>query len=179
MAERRIVLLTGERQAGKSTVCRKLVDKLRSADYRVSGLLTRRTGYHDLEVTELHTSQVYPLTLPFDAQTDRILGNFIFSPEAIQRSTAALDTCFPAQVFFLDELGPLEFEHHQGWVNAITLLAKQDYSIAFVVVRPTLLMPAVKALPAAIYTVAHVKEENRDALPDSLFQMVGSLCCYA
>ena len=153
MPERRIVLLTGERQIGKSTVCRKLVANLRNAEYKVSGLLTRRTGEHDLEVTELHTSHVYPLTLPFDSRTDRLLGNFIFSPEAIRRSTAALATSFPAQVFFLDELGPLELQHHQGWVNVIELLAEQDYSIAFVVVRPTLLMAAIDALPATFYTV--------------------------
>ena len=172
MPEPRIVLLTGERQIGKSTVCRKLVEHLRSIDYQVSGLLTRRTGSHDLEVTELHTEQAYPLTLPFDPQADRLLGNFIFSSEAVHRSTRALDTCFPAQVFFLDELGPLELQHHKGWVKAITLLAEQDYGIAFIVVRPTLLMQAVEALPATFYTVVRVKEDNRDTLPDYLFSMV-------
>ena len=101
MTEPHIVLLTGERQIGKSTLCYKLVDCLRDNGYRVSGLLTRRTGGHDLEVTEIHTAQTYPLTLPFDSQVDRLLGNFIFSPEAIDRSNSALDTSFPTQIFIL------------------------------------------------------------------------------
>ncbi len=167
-----IVLVTGERQIGKSTVCQKLVKRLSRADYQLSGLLTRRTGPHDLEVTELHTAQTYSLTVPFDPKVDRPLGNFMFSPEAIRRSNAALDTCFPIQVFFLDELGPLELQHHKGWVKVIAMLAEQAYGIAFVVIRPTLLMQAIDAFSATIYTVVRVRENNRDALPVTLYRMV-------
>ena len=167
-----IVLVTGERQLGKSTVCRKLVQHLQGADYQLSGLLTRRTGPHDLAVTELHTSQTYPLTMPFDPEVDRPLGNFLFSPDAVRRSNAALDTSFPTQIFFLDELGPLELQHNKGWAKVIQLLAKQAYGMAFIVIRPALLMQAIDALASAIYTVVRVRENNRDALPDTLYRMV-------
>ena len=175
MPESNIVLLTGERQIGKSTLCRKLVDRLRNSGYQISGLLTRRTGSHDLETWELHTGQTYPLTLPFDPQADRPLGNFLFSPDAIHRSAAALDSCFPTKVFFLDELGPLELKHRQGWVNIIMLLAEQNYGIAFIVVRPELLGHAIDALPATVYTVVRVREDNRDALLDELYRRVFQL----
>lgn len=172
MPEPNIVLVTGERQIGKSTVCRKLVQRLQKAEYQLSGLLTQRTGTHDLEVTELHTAQTYPLTLPFDPQVDRPLGNFLFSPDAVRRSNAAFDTCFPTQIFFLDELGPLELKHHKGWIRVIPMLRKQVVGLAFVVIRPTLLMEAMDALSAPLYKVVRVRQDNRNALPDILYHMV-------
>jgi nucleoside-triphosphatase THEP1 len=172
MPDQNIVLLTGERQIGKSTLCRKLVDRLYDDGYQVSGLLTRRTGSHDLEVTEIHTAKTYPLTLPFVPQVERPLGHFLFSPEAVARSNKALDTSFPTRVFILDELGPLELKHHKGWVKVINMLAEQVYNTAIIVVRPELLGEAIDAFPATVYTVVCVREDNRDSLVDSLYKIV-------
>jgi nucleoside-triphosphatase THEP1 len=172
MPEPNIVLLTGQRQIGKSMLCRKLVDCLLDNGYQVKGLLTRRTGSHDLEVTEIHTAQTYPLTLPFNPGADRLIGNFLFSPESFHRSNRALEVSFPTQVFFLDELGPLELTHHKGWVKVIQMLAEEVYGIAFVVVRPELLAQAIDAFPATVYTVVCVREDNRDGLLDTLYHMV-------
>jgi nucleoside-triphosphatase THEP1 len=171
MPEHNIVLLTGERQIGKSTLCRKLVGRLFDGGYQVSGLLTRRTGSHDLEVTEIHTAQTYPLTLPFDPRVERPLGHFLFSPEAVELSNKALDTSFPTQVFVLDELGPLELRHHQGWVKVIYMLAEQVYNAAIIVVRPELLGEAIDAFQATVYTVVNIREDNRDALVDTIYNM--------
>jgi nucleoside-triphosphatase THEP1 len=172
MREPRIVLLTGERQIGKSTLCGKLAQRLAHAGYQVSGLLTRRTGFHDLEVTELHTGQTYPLTRPFDPNVNRPLGNFIFSPDAVERSNQAFQTCFPTQVFILDELGPLEFVHQKGWASVIPMIAHEVYGLAVMVVRPELLTQAMDAFAMGYYAVIYVRQENRDTLPDSVYHYV-------
>jgi nucleoside-triphosphatase THEP1 len=169
MLKQNIVLLTGARQTGKSTLCRKLVYRLRENGYQVSGLLTRRTGSHDLEVTEIHTASTYPLTLPFDPQAERHLGQFLFSREAVERSNKALDSCFPTQVFILDELGPLEFTYHKGWVKVFRMLPEKQYRTAIIVIRPELLGQAIDAFCATVYTVVNVREENRDTLVDKLY----------
>ncbi|MDF1513145.1 MAG: nucleoside-triphosphatase [Anaerolineae bacterium] len=165
-----LILLTGERQIGKSTVCRQLVELLRQANYQLSGLLTRRTGPNDLEVTELPTEKAYALTLPFDPLVSRPLGNFLFSPDALNRSRTALETCFPTQIFFLDELGPLELQHNQGWANVLPLLRQQSYETAVVVIRPGLLLQAMQLLSSSIYTVVWVREDNRNILPKAIFR---------
>jgi nucleoside-triphosphatase THEP1 len=172
MPEHNIVLLTGERQVGKSTLCRKLANLFQEDGFQITGLLTDRAGDHDLVVTELRTGQTYPLTLPFNPVVDRLLGRFIFSPAALQRSNCALKASFPTQVFILDELGPLEFVHHAGWVEAFRLLAEQAYDTAFVVVRPELLDKAIGTFPASVYTVVCVREDNRDVLLSTLYKMV-------
>lgn len=67
----------------------------------------------------------------------------------------------------MDELGPLEFMHGQGWVIAFAILAGSNYPHAFVVVRLELLAAAVARWGASCYTVVHVTVQNRDGLAQS------------
>ncbi|RLC83842.1 MAG: hypothetical protein DRI37_09755 [Chloroflexi bacterium] len=176
MPRSRIMLLVGERQVGKSVVCQKLTRLLRETSIAVSGLLTRRTGPHALEVTEIHTSARYPLTLPFDDTAGVALTHFRMDLQAMARSAAALEGAFPTQVFILDELGPLELELKQGWSHALQLLRRKRYTLALIVVRPELLVEAIWQLPISVYTVIRVTPQNRDALPASLYQIAYEWC---
>jgi nucleoside-triphosphatase THEP1 len=176
MLEPRIVLLTGNRQIGKSTACISLVHMLRETKLKVAGLITQRTGPDDLTLHELHSGGIYPLTLPLDSDNGFLVGHFRFSPEALARGNQALDTCFPTQVFILDEVGPMELIYGQGWIRAITLLRRRHYRIAFIVVRPELLVPAMRQLPLSFYTVIHLTAEIRDSVPASLFTIAMDAC---
>lgn len=174
MSGPRIILITGERQIGKSTVCAKLVDSLRSRRVQVSGLLTRRTGPDDLRVTELHSGATYPLTVSRSPDQERAIpvGHFQMDRAAMRRSENALDAGFPTQVFILDEIGPLELIRGQGWVRALELLRRSRYDVGFIVIRPELLVRAIWQLPVSSCTVVDVTRETRDALPASLLTLV-------
>ncbi len=176
MSKPQIILLTGKRQVGKSTLCLRLVKLAREEGLTVAGLITRRTGPHDLEVLELTSGQAYALTLPFDAPDGVAFSNFRMDPAAVSRSALALEESFPTDVFVLDEIGPLELVHHRGWSRALTLLAGSDYKIAFVVVRPELLLEAILQFPKPTYTVVHVLSDNRDHLPSQLLKTAWRLC---
>ncbi len=176
MLEPRIVLLTGNRQIGKSTACVSLVHMLRETDIKVSGLITQRTGPDDLAVHELHSGDTYPLTLPLNSHTGFRVGHFRFSVEALARSDQALDACFPTQVFILDEIGPMELIYGQGWVRVITLLRRRNYRVGFIVVRPELLVQAIRQLPLTYYTVIHLTAEIRDSVPAALFGITTNVC---
>ncbi len=176
MLEPKIVLLTGNRQIGKSTACFCLADMLRQTDLKVSGLLTQRTGEHELCVTELHSGETYPLTLPTTSNTGFVVGHFRFASEAIARSEKALDACFPTQVFILDEIGPLELIYGQGWVRALKLLRRHSYRVAFVVVRPELVVRAICQLPLSFYTVINITRDIRDTVPAALFSIATEAC---
>ena len=84
---------------------------------------------------------------------------------AMARSARALAGSFPTQVFVLDEVGPLEFKHRQGWVDALALLARESYVFAVLVVRPSLVGQAVVELPATVYWVVHVTPYTREEVP--------------
>ncbi len=176
MLEPRIVLLTGERQVGKTTLCLRLTDILRQAGLKVTGLITQHTGPHDLEVHELSGNAVYPLTLPYDAEAGLLMGRFRMDPTALQQGCQAIRASFPTQIFILDEIGPLELLRGQGWASALNLLRHEKLVLAFVVVRSELLIKAICHLPASFYTVVRVTHKNRDSLPHSLGQAAIELC---
>ncbi len=165
-----IILITGEMQAGKSTLCQKLAQRFREKGIFVTGLVTEHPAPHSLVVAALHTNERYLLTCPFESEQGTALTHFRMNPAAMARSAEALPTSFPTQIFILDELGPLELLRGEGWMAVLHLLASEEYKIAFIVVRPTLLAQAIQQLPCDIYTVAHITLENRDSLAETLFQ---------
>lgn len=168
-----IVLVTGERQVGKSTACLRAVALMRRAGLAVSGLVTERTGPHDLSVRELHTGMAYPLTLPFAEGDDRPLMNFRMDPAAMARSVAALARGFPTDVAVIDELGPLELKRGRGWITALDYLRDEVYGVAIVVIRPELLWVGMQALSSGVYTVVSVTFENREHVPATLAEIAG------
>lgn len=164
MSTPQIIVITGARNAGKSQLCRRLAEAGRQAGAQVTGLLTRHTGPHSLEVQELATGEGYPLTLPYASAGGIALSRFHMAPAAFARSAQALERSFPTELFFLDELGPVELERGEGWVVALRLLREAAYCAAVIVIRPELLAEGLARLPHTLYTVAHITPENRDVL---------------
>ncbi len=171
-----IILITGERQTGKTTLCFNLVAALQASGINVTGVLTRHVGPNDLEAVEVAAGQQYALTLPFSPDHGGALSRFRMDPEALERSRRTLADSFPTQVFVVDEIGPLELRHGQGWDHVPTLLARDDYTVALIVVRPELLGEAIARMPASIYTVAKVTVQTRDALAVSLRDTLFEVC---
>lgn len=165
-----IILITGGMRVGKSTLCQKLVQRFREHGIAVAGLITQHSTPHSLEGVALHTAERYLLTYPFESEQGIALTYFRMNPAAMAHSAEALTTSFPTQVFILDELGPLELLRGEGWITALHLLAREEYAVAFIVVRPTLLAHAIQQLPLNSYTVANVTLENRELLAEVLFQ---------
>ena len=169
-----IILLSGPRQAGKSTLCRKLVAALQRDHLTVAGLLTTHTGPHDLEVSEIHSGARYALTLPFGDGVGAELGRFRMDAAAAARGIASLTRALPAAALVIDELGPLEFKLGRGWLPALSLLQAECCRAAVLVVRPELLGEAFAHLPTAIATVVYVTLENRDALLEALLRLISA-----
>jgi nucleoside-triphosphatase THEP1 len=171
-----IILITGVRQIGKTTLCQHVVADLQAANLTVSGLLTQHTGSHSLRAMDVVSGKTFDLTLPFEQTGGVKLKHFRMDPVAMAQSAEAVRASFPTQVFFLDELGPLELKKGQGWRLVIDLLKDAEYRIAFIVVRPELLVEAIYQLPAEIYPVVNVKMENRAALPERLCRLAMTAC---
>ncbi len=164
----RIILLSGPRQVGKSTLCRKLVARLHENTVGVAGFLTIHTGSHDLEVMELHSGEQYPLTLPFDDGAGAELGRFRMDGAALNRGLLSLQGALPTDVLIVDELGPLEFRLGRGWLPVLNLLRADCCHVAVLVVRPELLAEALEKLPGPVTTVIYVTLENRDRMLGTL-----------
>ena len=77
------------------------------------------------------------------------LGYWRFDPSALAWGNDLLASCLPADLFIVDELGPLELLRGAGWQNALQALRQRTYKIGIAVVRPSLLDVAQDIYPHA------------------------------
>ena len=173
----RIVILTGERSAGKTTVCRKTITLAQAQGYICSGVLTLSDANDVRDVLDVHSGRVRRLTIePNDLDTDSsavvVQGRFRFDPKIMDWGNDVLAQVTACHLLVVDELGPLEIERGQGWQKAFDALRGNNYTLALIVVRPKLLRQAKLKLPARPTTILTVDTHNRDGLPNVLLEML-------
>jgi nucleoside-triphosphatase THEP1 len=175
----RIVILTGERGVGKSTVCHKTVGLAQARQYTCGGILTLSHSNGGRDVLDVRSGDVRRLTLEPDAgegvfHEGVIQGRFRFDPAVLAWGNDVLSRAAPCHLLVVDELGPLEMERGRGWVKAFDVLEDTDFTLALVVVRPELLARVQLKLPTSATTVFTVTGRNRDGLPDALLKVLES-----
>lgn len=153
---RSLWLVTAARKTGKTTYCRALASQARAAGWQVAGLLSPAVFENGLKIgilTEnLGTGEIRPLAIQATAASslpgtfDLPFGTWRFSSATLAWGDHCLETCLPCDLFIVDELGPLELIHHQGWKSALQVLRQRHYRLGLVVVRPELVETARQVL---------------------------------
>ena len=151
-----LYLLTAPSGAGKTTFCAALADQARAAGWDVAGLLSPPVFENGQKVgilaQNLRSGETRPLaqlsTFHPPLSTFHFpLGQWLFSPSALAWGNDLLVSCLPADLFIVDELGPLELIRGEGWVNALEALRSRRYKIGLVVIRPELVETGRNMLP--------------------------------
>ena len=167
----RIIVLTGERGIGKSTVCRETVALAQDTGYACGGLVT--LAHDDVrEVLDVNSGDVRRLTQEGDTAQTVEQGRFRFDPAVLAWGNRALIRATPGDLLVVDEIGPLELERGTGWMNAFDVLRGRDFRLALVVIRPELVAQAQRRLPDCATVIIDVTRENRDQLPGTLMGML-------
>lgn len=167
----RVIILTGERGVGKSTVCRKAVALARREGYACAGILT--LAHHGVrEVLDVRSGRHWRLTTASEGGRAVTQGRFRFNPQTLSWGSTALSQAIPCDLLVIDEVGPLELVRGEGWVSAFDVLRTGGYALALLVVRPGLIAQARDRLGACALEVLTVTRENRDSLPIRLAEMV-------
>jgi nucleoside-triphosphatase THEP1 len=137
-----IVLLTGESGCGKTTLCARVVASLKARGLDVAGVLTlprlANGAKVGMDVEDVRTGQ--HCALAERAANGEGTANLAwkFNPAGVEWGARILCDATPCDVLVVDELGPLELVHAQGWVIALDILCAGEYRDALVVVRPGL-----------------------------------------
>jgi nucleoside-triphosphatase THEP1 len=130
-----VVIITGERGAGKTTLAAAVVELLRATDVRVGGVLapgTYRDGRrYSFDVVAVATGERRPLSCrdPKDGWVEERC--FWADPEALALGNAAL-CADDADVVVVDEVGPWELAG-SGWAARLGALVRAPAALLLVV----------------------------------------------
>jgi len=163
------ILVSGDRGAGKTTLCLKAVEALQKRGVRCGGVLCPKLLDGDgkvlgIEVLDLGESPPPRRVL---ARTDRRLDGpctgayhfsaegFRFGQEALARGAAGADT------LVADELGPLEMRG-QGFVNLLELALDASIRLMIISVRPSLVEEVRQRLKGFRVVLVRVDAASRE-----------------
>lgn len=166
----RVIVLTGERGAGKSTVCRETIALAQAKGYTCGGVLTLSQPDGVLDVLDVQSGDIRRLTVGLGAGPAVIQGRFRFDPSTLAWGNEAIASAAVCNLLVIDEVGPLEIERGGGWQSAFGTLKEGGFSLALVVVRPELMVQAQLRLSATATTVMAVTFDTRDSLPAILLE---------
>jgi len=171
------VLLTGKRQAGKTTVCKQVAELARGLGYDPAGVLTPvlldEGGFpatrHALMVSDGEQRLLAladgdltgPRTLRYSFDAD-VLSWVI---DGLRR--AILQGC---DLLIVDEIGPLELEQGRGLAPLLSDLSTGRLPPLLLVVRPELTARLQERLPVIPFRTFTVTQENRQALADAIIK---------
>jgi hypothetical protein len=147
-----LFILTGWREAGKTTLCRRLAQAARQAGWGVAGLLSParfengvKTG---IEVLDLRSDEHRLLASCTPGEIAGLqLGKWYMDPNALMWGNQVLQHATPCDILIIDELGPLEFDQQAGWSAGFPAIEQGLYRGALVVIRPEYLSRAQDRWP--------------------------------
>jgi nucleoside-triphosphatase THEP1 len=190
----RLLLITGDRGAGKSTVCSRLAGRVSRALGRnaVRGVVTRTvapgrrqvvlypgeeellfavTAAHPNEWSSLQGPRVGPYRIS-RAAVDQVNRSFSAPSES------SVSYHRDARLWILDEVGPLELTGGKGFLPALRALrgiisTAGTGAVAVVVVRPSLITELeARFAPEHVIERMYVTPDNREDLPSRIEPLV-------
>lgn len=134
-------IITGERGAGKTTFCRRYMERAGAAGWDVAGLLSLpryegevKTGIQILDL-RAGASRMMASTRPNEVEGFRFCG-WTFSDSALAWGNEILRRATPCDLLIVDEVGPLEFDAGSGMTACFQELESEACRLAIAVVRP-------------------------------------------
>jgi nucleoside-triphosphatase THEP1 len=154
-AARGIYIITGERGVGKTTLCQRVVEEACRRGWQARGVISpaRMEGNGNnlykigIDLLDLSSGERFQLAqrIPDDAGSNTgkngevMTKRWAFDPQVLALGSRILAKSVPCDLLVVDELGPLEFERGEGWVEGLAALDSGLYRVALVVIRPELL----------------------------------------
>jgi len=168
------VFLTGTPGVGKSTVVRKMVQRIQKDGMRVGGMTTAdlrsgsaRVGF---EIRNLMTGEVVVLAHISRADGPRI-GKYRVNSEDLDRigTEGILSAIKHSDLIAIDEVGPMELTSHR-FKDAVQAALASGKPLLGTVHRSAT-DPLVQAIKAdRTVEIVEVTHENRDSLPSTLLE---------
>ena len=175
----RRLIITGNENTGKSTLCKKMVIFARSIGIMVTGILSELEldGKKKiaLNAMDLRTGEKIKLA-------DYSPGWDVLKPErkwkfnrnAFKWGNSVLTKAIPTDLLIIDEIGYQELENRMGWNACFSILSSRKYKLSVLVIRPELMYKAKQIWEiAAIFELKGFGQDNQ--VEQKLQRYIGSI----
>lgn len=187
------ILLTGERQVGKTTICKQVAELARGLGHDPAGVLAPAVrgkdglpvAYHAQMVSDGEQrllawadSDLEKETLKSETRNRKLstggprTGRYSFDANVLSWVIGRLQEAISqgCDLLIIDEIGPLELEQGRGLAPILSDLSVGRLPPLLLVVRPELVGRLQKRLSDIPFRTFTVTLENRQALPDAIIK---------
>ena len=182
------VLLTGERQVGKTTVCRQVAELARGLGYGPAGVLTPvvldedglPVARHALMVSDGQQRLLAQANSDLEKRNPKLskggprTGRYSFDAAVLSWVIGRLQGAISqgCALLIVDEIGPLELEQGKGLAPILSDLSAEKLPPLLLVVRPELIGRLQEQLSGIPFRTFTVTQENRQSLADTIIKEI-------
>ncbi|MFC1943253.1 nucleoside-triphosphatase [Chloroflexota bacterium] len=166
-----VIIVTGAIGIGKTTVCLKLIEALRSGGYTCSGIFTYKAADKGIIVEDIQSGEKETLASVNNVYHGPHTAKYSFNPKAIDFGIQVIDKgTSSSSILLVDEIGQLELRG-EGFVKALELIKSGAVEKSILVIRKELLSAFLAQLdtPLSIYETTI---NNRDELPQKIYSFL-------
>ena len=161
-----VIIVTGAIGAGKTSVCRKLIEIVRNQGFTCGGILTDKAADKRLIIEDICSGKAETL-----ASTDNVYNGprtpkYSFNPRGIDFGIQSIDKGTSADILVVDELGHLELRG-EGFARVLTLIKEGKVKDCVLVIRTELLPTFLPQLPKNP-VIFETTLENRNQLSEKI-----------
>ncbi len=164
-----IIVITGEREEGKTSILKQITKELCLEGFTIRGILSeglhkegRRIGF---SVMNIKNKQRYPLCSVYNEKGFLKYGKFYFNPDTFEAGNNILSSAPVDQpdIIVIDEVGPLEM-NNKGWAPAINKLCADTSIPQIWTVRKKLAKKVFRRWNVKKTWIFDISEKNKEEI---------------
>jgi nucleoside-triphosphatase THEP1 len=161
-----VIIVTGAIGIGKTTVCQRVIEIVRSEGCGCGGILTHKASDKSIVIEDIETGEKEALASINNIYKGPHVGKYFFNPKGIEFGIQAIDRDTSAVLIVIDEIGYLELQG-EGFAKVLELTRAGKMRNCILVMRSELLPAFLSQLPTATL-VFETTRNNRDQLPQEI-----------
>ncbi|MFC2057282.1 nucleoside-triphosphatase [Chloroflexota bacterium] len=167
-----MMIITGEREIGKSTICKQVEELAHKEWLTCGGIITYKSSDSGIVIKDMQTGRTESLASIENKYKGSYSGKYYFNPAGIQFGLEAIQKGISADILFVDELGHLELKG-EGFFSIMKLLISDKIKTSIVVIRKELLAEFLSLLGSKPL-IFEATISNRNDLPGVIFSYITS-----
>lgn len=170
-----VIIISGERQQGKTAFLQELVRKLKESNVEVTGFFA--AGVHEgskrigFDLVDVKSGNSWPLCR--EKETTGSYHRFQFNEETLARGNRILDIAElgEAKLVVIDEVGPIEMKNG-GWAQAIGKLLNEAEIVHLWTVRKSMIKQVASTWPVGDIHIYDIGEDNFQDTLDGILKLL-------